>query len=142
LGAIDGTTIEAWLDNMAMCFALRDYTSNMKVYMVVFQLKGSSLLWWKMLLPQLNLVVKEVSWELFKEQFWERYLSEEFIEFQLIVFNPYYRVVVWPKYEARFMELLRYAPHMNTEKLKFNKFFSALTSTFVQGEDPNASDVP
>jgi hypothetical protein len=51
-GAPDGTAAEAWLENMAICFALRDdYTSNMKVHMVVFQLKGSTLLWWKMLLP-------------------------------------------------------------------------------------------
>jgi hypothetical protein len=53
-GAPDGAATEAWLENMAMCFALRDYTSNMKVRMAVFQLKGSALLWWKMLLPQLN----------------------------------------------------------------------------------------
>jgi hypothetical protein len=72
---------------MAMCFALRDYTSNMKVCMVVFQLKGSALLWWKMLLPQLNMVVEDMSWELFKERFRERYLSEEFIESQLNEFN-------------------------------------------------------
>jgi hypothetical protein len=65
---------------MVMCFALRDYTSNMKVRMEVFQLKGIALLWWKTLLPQLNMVVEDVSWELFKEWFRERYLSEEFIE--------------------------------------------------------------
>ena len=50
-GAPDGTATEAWLENMVMCFTLRDYTSNMKVRMEVFQLKGSALLWWKMLLP-------------------------------------------------------------------------------------------
>ena len=50
-GAPDGVAAEAWLENMAMCFTLRDYTSNMKVCMAVFQLKGSALLWWKMLLP-------------------------------------------------------------------------------------------
>jgi hypothetical protein len=65
---------------MAMCFALRDYTSNMKVCMAVFQLKGSALLWWKTLLPQLNMAVEDVSWELFEERFRERYLSDEFIE--------------------------------------------------------------
>ena len=27
-----------------------------------------------------------------------------------------------PKYETRFMELLWYAPHLNTEKLKVNRF--------------------
>ena len=64
LGASDGAATEAWLENMAMCFALRDYTSNMKVYMEVFQLKGSTLLWWKTLLPQPNMAVKDMSWEL------------------------------------------------------------------------------
>jgi hypothetical protein len=31
-----------------------------------------------------------------------------------------------PEYEAHFMELLRYAPHLNTEKLKVNKFMFGL----------------
>jgi hypothetical protein len=68
-GALDGAAAEAWLENMAMCFTLRDYTSNMKVCMAVFQLKGSALLWWKTLLPQLNMAVEDVSWELFEEWF-------------------------------------------------------------------------
>jgi hypothetical protein len=68
-GAPDDVAAEAWLENMAMCFTLRNYTSNMKVYMVVFQLKGSALLWWKMLLPQLNMVIEDMSWELFEERF-------------------------------------------------------------------------
>ena len=79
-GAPDGAAAEAWLENMAMCFALRDYTSNMKVCMVVFQLKESSLLWWKTLLPQLNMVIEEFAWELFTLWFQERSLFEEFIE--------------------------------------------------------------
>jgi hypothetical protein len=132
-GAPDDLATEAWLENMAMCFTLRDYTSNMKVCMVVFQLKGSALLWWKTLLPQLNMVVEDVSWELFEERFQERYLSKEFIEHQLNEFNALRqgsRMV--PEYEARFMELLRYAPHLNTEKLKVNKFCLALTPTFMR----------
>ena len=71
-GAPDGVAAEASLENMEMCFALRDYTSNMKVCMAVFQLKGSTLLWWKTLLPSLNMVVEDVSWELFEEWFRER----------------------------------------------------------------------
>jgi hypothetical protein len=133
-GAPDGAATEAWLENMAMCFALRDYTSNMKVRMAVFQLKGSALLWWKTLLPQLNMAVEDVSWELFEERFRERYLSDEFIERQLIEFNALRqggRTV--PEYEARFMELLRYAPHLNTEKLKVNRLCLALTAVACQG---------
>jgi hypothetical protein len=92
---------------MAMCSALRDYTSNMKVRMAVFPLKGSTLRWWKMLLPQLIMAVEDVSWELFEEWFWERCLSEEFIERQLNEFNALRqggRTVL--EYEARFMALL------------------------------------
>jgi hypothetical protein len=40
--------------------------------MTIFQLKGRALLWWKMLLPQLNMAFEEVSWELFEEWFQER----------------------------------------------------------------------
>jgi hypothetical protein len=87
LGATDDVVAEAWLDNMAIRFALRDYTSNIKVRMTVFQLKRTALLWWKTLLPQLNMVIEDVSWALFKERFQERYLSEEFIEHQLNDFN-------------------------------------------------------
>jgi hypothetical protein len=57
----------------------------------------------------------------------ERYLSEEFIERQLNEFNALRqggRTV--PEYEAHFMELLRYAPHLNTEKLKVNRFVFGL----------------
>jgi hypothetical protein len=79
-GAPGGATVESWLENMAMCFALFHYTSNMKVHMAVFQLKGSVILWWKTLLPQLKMVIEDLSWELFEERFRERYLSEEFIE--------------------------------------------------------------
>jgi hypothetical protein len=60
-----------------------------------------------MLLPQLNMAVEDVSWELFEERFRERYLSEEFIERQLNEFNGLRqggRTV--PEYEAHFMELL------------------------------------
>jgi hypothetical protein len=79
-GAPDDTVAEGWLENMVMCLTLCDYTSNMKVCMAAFQLKWSTLFWWNTLLPQLNMTVEGVSWELFEEWFRERYLSEEFIE--------------------------------------------------------------
>jgi hypothetical protein len=83
--------------------------------MDVFQLKGSALLWWKTLLPHLNMVFEDVSWELFEEQFQERYLSEELIERHLNDFNALkYDSCMVPECEAHFMELLWYAPHLNT----------------------------
>ena len=71
--------------------------------------------------------MEDVSWELFEEGFRERNLPEEFIERQLNEFNALRqggRTV--PEYKARFMELLRYAPHLNTEKLKINRFVLGL----------------
>ena len=45
-----------------------------------------------------------------------------------------------PEYEARFMELLRYAPHLNTEKLKVNRFVFGLKQQPVRkGKDSDAS---
>jgi hypothetical protein len=67
----------------------------MKVHVMIFQLKGSALLWWKTFLPQLNMPIEDISWELFEEQFRERHLSEEFIERQLNEFNTLCRGVVW-----------------------------------------------
>jgi hypothetical protein len=126
-GAPDDATTEEWLKNMAMCFALREYTSNMKVCMAVFQLKRSTLLWWTPLLPHLNMEIEDVSHELFSEWLRERYLSKEFIKRQLNDFNALQRGGrTMPEYEARFMEFLRYAPHLNTKKLKVNKFLLGL----------------
>jgi hypothetical protein len=94
-GSTNGLVVEAWLKNMVMCFTLRDYTSNVKLCMTVFQLKGSDLLWWKTLLPQLNMVVEDVSWQLFEELFGERYLSDEFIKKQLNEFNAFWKGIIW-----------------------------------------------
>jgi hypothetical protein len=95
MGAIDDLVGEAWLENMAMCFTLRDYTSNMKFHMAVFQLKGSDLLWWKTLLPQLNMVVEDVSWELFEERFRERCTClRNSLSINLMSSTNYDRVVV------------------------------------------------
>jgi hypothetical protein len=73
------------------------------------------------------MVVEDVSWDLFEEQFRERYLSEEFIEHQLNEFNALRQGGrTMPEYEARFMELLWYDLHLNTKKLKVNRFMFSL----------------
>ena len=76
------------------------------------------------------MVVKDVSWELFEERFWERYLLEEFIERQLNEFNALRQGGhTMPEYKAHFMELLWYAPHLNTKKLKVNRFMFGLNDS-------------
>jgi hypothetical protein len=69
------------------------------------------------------MVVKDMSWDLFEEWFQEWYLYKEFIEHQLNEFNALQQGVrMVLEYEVRFMELLRYAPHLNMENIKVSKF--------------------
>jgi hypothetical protein len=56
---------------------------------VVFQLKGSALLWLNMLLPHLNMVVDDVSWEFFKEWLHVRYLCKELLSIISMNSMPY-----------------------------------------------------
>jgi hypothetical protein len=75
----------------------------------------------------MNMAIEDVSWELLEERFRERYVSDEFIEFQLNEFNALRQGNhIVPKYEARFMEFIRYDLHLNNKKLKVNKLFFGL----------------
>jgi hypothetical protein len=104
LGATENTTTKAWLENMAMCLALHDYTSNMKVCMVVFQLKGE-----RSFMVEDDPTTNEYGRRrgvmgTIEERFWERYLSEEFIESQLNEFNTLQKGShTFPEYEAQFL---------------------------------------
>jgi hypothetical protein len=60
---------EAWLEGMTRCFSLRDYASNLKAKITIFQLRDSALNWWGNLERQLHLTPDTVSWELFEERF-------------------------------------------------------------------------
>jgi hypothetical protein len=60
---------EAWLEGMTRCFSLRDYASNSKAKITIFQLRDNTLNWWGNLERQLHLTPDTVSWELFKERF-------------------------------------------------------------------------
>jgi hypothetical protein len=38
--------MEAWLEGMTKCFSLRDYVSNSKAKITIFQLRDNALNWW------------------------------------------------------------------------------------------------
>ena len=71
---------EAWLEGMTRCFSLRDYASNSKAKIAIFQLRDSALNWWGKLERQLHLTLDTVSWELFKERFQRKYLPAYYEE--------------------------------------------------------------
>jgi hypothetical protein len=71
---------EAWLEGMTSCFALRDYASNSKAKIAIFQLRDSALNWWGNLERQLHLTPDMVFWELFEERFRRKYLPAYYEE--------------------------------------------------------------
>ena len=79
-GNTKGEVAEAWLENMHICFELRNFSSNQKAKLDIYQLKESALLWWRNLESQLGYSMSTLTWERFEEEFQEKYLSTEYLE--------------------------------------------------------------
>ena len=86
-GTTKGEVAEAWLENMRLCFELRNYSSNQKAKLAIYQLKESALLWWRNLESQLGYSMSTLTWEQFEEQFRAKYLSAEYLERKLNEFH-------------------------------------------------------
>jgi hypothetical protein len=112
---------------MTRCFALRDYASNSKAKIVIFQLRDSALNWWGNLERQLHLTPDTVSWELFEERFRRKYLPSYYEEQQVGAFHALVqgnRTV--EEYEIRFMELVKYVSYMDNDQRQEEQFVYGL----------------
>lgn len=58
--------VEAWLLGMKKFFELHEYTENMKVRIVIFNLKGKAYIWWEDVKRVKDIRTKESSWHEFK----------------------------------------------------------------------------
>ena len=102
---------------MGRCFTLRDYNSNSKAKIAIFQLRDSALNWWGNLERQLHLTLDIVTWELFEERFRKKYLPAYYEEQQVGAFHALIqggRTV--EEYEIRFMGLVKYVSYMDTNQ--------------------------
>jgi hypothetical protein len=109
--------VETWLEGMTRCFALRDYASNSKANIVIFQLRDSALNWWGNLERQLHLTPDTVSWELFEERFRRKYLPAFYEEQQVGAFHALVQGnKTMEEYEIKFMELVNYVSYLDTEQ--------------------------
>jgi len=86
-GTTKGEVAKAWLENMHLCFELRNYSSNQKEKFAIYQLKESALLWWRNLESQLGYSMSTLTWEQFEEEFRENHLSSEYLESKLNEFH-------------------------------------------------------
>jgi hypothetical protein len=118
---------EVWLEGMTRCFSLRDYTSNSKAKIAIFQLRDSTLNWWGNLERQLHVTPDIVSWELFEERFRRKYLPAYYEEQWVGAFHALVqgnRTV--EEYEIRFMELVKHVSYMDNNQRQAERFIYEL----------------
>jgi hypothetical protein len=119
--------VEAWLEGMTRCFALRDYASTSKAKIVIFQLRDGALNWWGNLERQLHLTPDTVSWELFEERFQRKYLSAYYKEQQVGAFHALvHGNKTMKEYEIMFMELVKYVSYMDNDQQQAERFVCGL----------------
>jgi hypothetical protein len=70
-----------------LCFTLRDHDLQHEGLLGGLSTEGEHSSMAEDTPATLNMVVDDVSWELFQEQFQKRYLSKEFVEHQLNEFD-------------------------------------------------------
>jgi hypothetical protein len=118
---------EAWLEGMTRCFSLRDYASNSKAKITIFQLRDNALNWWGNLERQLHLTPDTVSWELFEERFRRKYLPVYYEEQQVGAFHALIQGnKTVEEYEIRFMELVKYVSYMDSDQRQAERFIYGL----------------
>jgi hypothetical protein len=75
-----GEEAEAWLLDIKKYFQIYKYSSNMKLRMAIYNMKGKASIWWKDLKLAKSLKEKQLEWFDFKKYFKKQYLSENYYE--------------------------------------------------------------
>jgi hypothetical protein len=74
---------------------------------------------------------KDLSWKQFEKHFKEKYLSEKYFDGKT---KEFYELrmgqLTIEEYVNKFLELLRYAPYINDEQVKVQRFISGLPQTY------------
>jgi hypothetical protein len=75
-----GEEAKAWLLDINKYFYIYNYSSNMKVIMTIYNLKGKIGIWWQDLKLAKGLKEKQMEWSDFKKYFKKQYLLEIYYE--------------------------------------------------------------
>lgn len=67
--------VEAWLLDIKKYFQIYNYSSNMKVRMAIYNLKGKASIWWQDLKLAKGLKQEQMEWSYFSKYFKKKYLS-------------------------------------------------------------------
>ncbi|XP_028063315.1 uncharacterized protein LOC114266587 [Camellia sinensis] len=112
LDRVDPTEAEAWVLEMEKIFDVLGCSADQKVAFVAFRFKGQAEHWWRIVKRQYEGREIELVWSKFLELFNEKYFSETVQRQKQVDFlNLKQNDMTVAQYEAKFVELSRYAPH-------------------------------
>ena len=117
--------MEAWLLDIKKHFYIYNYSSNMKVRMDIYKLKGKASIWWQDLKLSKGLKEKKMEWTYFKKYFKKKYLSKSYYErktkesYELKLGHMFMEDLI-----TKFIEFLRFVPYIKDEKVKVRRFLS------------------
>jgi hypothetical protein len=126
-----GEEAEAWLLDIKKYFQIYNYSSNMKVRMAIYNLKGKANIWWQDLKLAKGLKEKQLEWSDFKKYFKKQYLSESYYERKTKEFYELrLRQMTMDDLINKFLELLRFVPYIREDKVKIQRFLSCLPQSY------------
>jgi hypothetical protein len=112
-------------------FHIYNYSSNMKVRMAIYNLKGKASIWWQDLKLAKGLKENKMEWTDFKKYFKKQYLSESYYERKT---KEFYELKLghmsMEDLITKFLELLRFVPYIKDEKVKVQRFLSCLPQSY------------
>ncbi|XP_028057544.1 uncharacterized protein LOC114261473 [Camellia sinensis] len=111
-GTVDPTEAEAWVLEIEKIFEVPGCSADQKVAFAAFRFKGQAEHWRRMVKRQYEGRETELVWSKFLELFNEKYFPEAVRRQKQVDFlNLKQNDMSVAQYEAKFVELSRYAPH-------------------------------
>ena len=111
--------VEAWLLAIKKYFQIYNYSSNMKVRMAIYNLKGKANIWWQDLKLAKGLKEKQLECSDFKKYFKKQYLYESYYERNMKEFDELrLGKMTMEDLINKFLELLRFVLYIWEDKLK------------------------
>lgn len=124
-GTNDPTKAQAWIKEIEKAFKIVQVLENQKTTFATYMLKGEANFWWESKETREEQVV---TWDRFKDLFFEKYFPQTMknkMEMQFLELKQGDMSV--EQYEAKFIELARFAPHqVDTEMRKARRFEQGL----------------
>ncbi|GFS42479.1 hypothetical protein Acr_00g0080050 [Actinidia rufa] len=119
-----GAMPQSWLLGIERVFEVLPCTDEQKVVFATFMFEGAALIWWQLKKPLEPLWLWPRFLEVFNEEYFPEMVRDQKIQEFLNLKQGNMIVVV---YNAKFMELSRYAPHIvSTESRKARRFEAGL----------------